>query len=88
MTIFRTEEDKKEFVRTFRKLTASGAVNEDRAIEIIIRDNPHFFHQPTEDELKKSFHTAMNSKIRELAQPTNNLQIFSFQQKPPETGTP
>jgi hypothetical protein len=64
-TIFKTGKDKKEFMRIFRKITMSGDINDDRAIEIIMRDNPHFFHQPTADELKKSFHAVMNDTIRE-----------------------
>jgi hypothetical protein len=73
MSIFRTEKDKKEFVAAFRKMTMSGAINDERAIEIIMRDNPHFFHQPTADEIKKSFHAAMNDEIRSRAQQTSRL---------------
>ncbi len=58
-------EHQKEVVRIFRKLTASGVLDSDKAITKIIRDNPHFFHQPTADELKKSFHAVMNDTIRE-----------------------
>jgi hypothetical protein len=65
--------NEKEIVRIFRKLTASGDINDDRAIEIIMRDYPHFFHQPTADEIKKSFHAAMNDEIRSRAQQTNRL---------------
>jgi hypothetical protein len=72
MTIFKTEKDKKEFVRLFREKTMSGSISDDRAIEIIMRDNPHFFHLPTADELKKSFHAAMNDEMRARAlQPTS-----------------
>ncbi len=73
MSIFRTEKDKEEFVRIFRKITMSGAITDDRAVEKIMRDYPHFFHQPTADELKKSFHAAMNDEIRSRAQQTNRL---------------
>jgi hypothetical protein len=72
MSIFNTEKDKKEFVAAFRKLTMSGVVSQDVAIEKLIRDNPHFFHQQTADEAKKSFHAAMNDEMRARAlQPTS-----------------
>jgi hypothetical protein len=73
MSIFNTEKDKKEFVAAFRKLTMSGAVSEDVAVEKLIRDNPNYFHQPTEAELKKSFHAAMNDEIRARARQSNRL---------------
>jgi hypothetical protein len=72
-SIFRTEKDKQEFVRLFRETTMSGAVSEDVAVEKLIRDNPHFFHQQTEDELKKSFNAAMNDEIRARARQSNTL---------------
>jgi hypothetical protein len=81
MSIFRTEKDKEEFMRVFRKITMSGDINDDRAIEIIMRDHPHFFHQPTADEIKKSFHAAMNDEIRARAQQTN-LPTASFEDLP------
>jgi hypothetical protein len=71
-------EYKEEVVRIFRKLTASGVVNGDKAAEIIMRDYPHFFHQPTADEIKKSFHAAMNDEIRSRAQQTNKLAAGIF----------
>ena len=67
MSIFRTEKDKKEFLRLFRETTMSGAISEDVAVEKLIRENPHFFHQQTADELKKSFNSAMNDEIRRRA---------------------
>jgi hypothetical protein len=73
MTIFKTEKDKKEFVAAFRKLTMSGAVSQDAAIEKLIRDNPNYFHQQTADEAKKSFHAAMNDEIRVRARQSNRL---------------
>ncbi len=73
MSIFNTEKDKKEFVAAFRKLTMSGVVSQDVAIEKLIRNNPHYFHLPTADELKKSFHAAMNDEIRSRARQTNRL---------------
>ena len=72
-SIFRTEKDKKEFVAAFRKLIMSGAINKDAAIEKLIRENPHFFREPTADELKKISHSAMNDQIRSRAQPTSRL---------------
>jgi hypothetical protein len=73
MNTFNSEEHKKEFVAAFRKMTMSGAINEDVAIEKLIRDNPHYFHQQTADEAKKSFHAAMNDEIRSRARQTNRL---------------
>jgi hypothetical protein len=73
MTIFKTEKDKEEFVRAFRKMTMSGVVSQDVAIEKLIRDNPNYFHQLTEAELKKSFHAAMNDEIRSRARQSNRL---------------
>jgi hypothetical protein len=60
-------------IRTiFRKLIASGALDKDKAIAKIMRDYPHFFREPTADELKKSFHAAMNDEMRARAlQPTS-----------------
>ncbi len=72
MTIFKTEKDKKEFFAAFRKMTMSGVINKDVAIEKLIRNNPNYFHQPTEDELKKISHSAMNDEMRARAlQPTS-----------------
>jgi hypothetical protein len=73
MTIFKSEKNKKEFVAAFRKLTMSGVVSQDVAIEKLIRDNPHYFHQQTADEARKSFHAAMNDEIRSRARQTNRL---------------
>jgi SpoVK/Ycf46/Vps4 family AAA+-type ATPase len=77
-TIFKSEKDKKEFLRAFKKLTMSGAVSEDVAVEKLIRDNPRLFYQPTEAELRKSSHDAMNDAIRERAQQSNKLTIDLF----------
>jgi hypothetical protein len=72
MSIFKTEKDKEEFVRLFRKMTMSGAVSEDVAVEKLIRDNQRLFHQPTADEVKRTFNDAMNSELRARAlQPTS-----------------
>ncbi len=73
MSIFKTEKDKKEFVAAFRKMTMSGAISGDVAIEKIIRDNPHFFHQPTENDLLQISHSLLNEEIRARAQQTNRL---------------
>jgi ABC-type sugar transport system ATPase subunit len=78
MSIFNTEKDKKEFVAAFRKLTMSGAVSQDVAIEKLIRNNPNYFHQQTADEAKKSFHAAMNDEMRARAQQSNRLSIDIF----------
>jgi hypothetical protein len=77
MTIFKTEKDKKEFVAAFRKMTMSGAINKDVAIAKLIRNNPHFFHQPTADELKKISHSEMNAAMRAGVQ-SNKLSIDFF----------
>jgi hypothetical protein len=76
MTIFKSEKDKEEFVRAFRKMTMSGAINKDVAIEKLIRNNPNYFHQPTEDELKKISHSAMNDEMR--ARQSNKISIDIF----------
>ncbi len=81
-------EHEKEIVRIFRKLTASGVVNGDKAAEIIMRDYPHFFHQPTADEIKKSFHAAMNDEIRARAQQTNRLAAGIFREPTDKQKTP
>jgi hypothetical protein len=66
-------ENEKEIVRIFRNLTASGVVDGDKAAEIIMRDYPHFFRQPTENEVKQTFNSVMNDAIRARAQQTNRL---------------
>jgi hypothetical protein len=78
MSIFKTEKDKEEFVRAFKKLTMSGAVTKDAAIAKLIRNNPNYFHQPSADELKKSFHAAMNSEMRARSRQSNRLSIDIF----------
>ncbi len=87
MTIFKTEKDKKEFVAAFRKMTMSGAINKDVAIEKLIRKNPNYFHQPTEDELKKISHSAMNDEMRARAQQSNGLSDDFFR-KPADKQKP
>ncbi len=88
MNTFKTEEHKKEFVAAFKKLTMSGAVSQDVAIARLIKNNPHFFHQPDEAETKKNFNAAMNQQIRSRALQQNNLQIFQFQPKTAKNDTP
>ncbi len=78
MNTFNSEEHKKEFTAAFRKLTMSGVVSQDAAIEKLIRDNPHYFHQQTADEARKSFHAAMNDEIRARARQSNKLSIDIF----------
>jgi hypothetical protein len=78
MNTFNSEEHKKEFIAAFRKLTMSGVVSQDAAIEKLIRDNPHYFHQQTADEARKSFHAAMNDEIRARARQSNKLSIDIF----------
>jgi glutamyl-tRNA reductase len=77
MTTFKSEKDKKEFVAAFKKMTMSGAVTRDQAIEKLIRKNPNYFHQPTEDELKKISHSEMNAAMRAGVQ-SNKISIDIF----------
>jgi hypothetical protein len=42
----------------------SVEINDDRAIEIILRDYPHFFRHPTANEVKRTFNDALNNEIR------------------------
>ncbi len=60
-------ENKEEVVRIFRKLVASGVLDSDKAITKILRDYPHFFHQPTEDDIAKISREELNSEIRSRA---------------------
>jgi uncharacterized membrane protein len=87
-SIFRAEKDKEEFVRLFRKMTMSGAVSEDVAVEKIIRDNRRLFRQPTADELKKNSHAAMNDAIRARARQSNKLTIDIFANAQPTDKKP
>ncbi len=75
-------EHEKEIALIFRKLTMSGAIDGDKATEIIMRDYPHFFRQPTADELKKSFNATMNDELRSRAraQQSNRLSADIFRQ--------
>ena len=57
-----------EEIRTiFRKLIASGVLDSDKAITKILRDFPHFFHQPTPDDIAKISRSELNSEIRQRA---------------------
>lgn len=72
MAIFKTDAHREEFLRAFKKLTMSGAVTRDAALEKLIRSNPHFFRVPDEDEVKRTFNDVLNSEIRSRAlQPTS-----------------
>jgi hypothetical protein len=65
-------EHEKEIRTIFRKLIASGALDSDKAITKIMRDYPHYFREPTADELKKISHSAMNDQMRaRVLQPTS-----------------
>jgi hypothetical protein len=66
-TIFKTDAHREEFVRAFKKLTMSGAVDKDRAIERLIQQNPHYFHQPTDGEIVNLSRSELNDEIRERA---------------------
>jgi endonuclease III len=60
-------EHQQEVVRIFRKLVASGVINKDAAIAKITRDFPHFFHQPTPDDIAKISREELNDEIRSRA---------------------
>jgi hypothetical protein len=66
-TIFKTDAHREEFLRAFKKLTMSGAVTKDAAIEKLIRDNPNYFHQPTADDIVKISRSELNGEIRQRA---------------------
>jgi hypothetical protein len=88
MSIFTDEKHKKEFVAAFRKLTASGAVTKDAAIEKLIRNNPNYFHQLTPDDIAKISRSEMNAEIRRRAQQPNKLTIDLFCQHPTDRQNP
>ncbi len=71
-------EHEKEIALIFRKLTASGVVNGDKAAEIIMRDYPHFFRMPDEDEVKRTFNDVLNAEIRSRARQTNKFTDSFF----------
>jgi hypothetical protein len=71
-TIIR-DEYKEEVMRIFRQLIASGVINKDAAIAKITRDFPHFFHQPTEDDIAKISRSELNDEIRSRARQSNRL---------------
>jgi hypothetical protein len=87
MTIFKSEKYKKEFIAAFRKMTMSGAVTKDRAIEKLIRNNPNYFHQPTADELKKISHSAMNDEMRARALQPTSRPTYDIFRRPAEEQT-
>jgi hypothetical protein len=68
-----------EEIRTiFRKLIASGSLDSDKAIEKIMRDYPHYFRVPDEDEVKRTFNDVLNSEIRARARQTNKFADSLF----------
>ena len=76
-TIIKPEHEK-EVVRIFRKIVASGVINKDAAITKILRDFPHYFHQPTPDDIVKISHSTMNDEMRARARQSNRLSIDIF----------
>ncbi len=78
MSIFTDEKYKKEFVAAFRKMTMSGAINKDAVIEKLIKSNPHYFHQPTPDDIVKISHSEMNAAMRAGALQTNKFADSFF----------
>jgi F420-0:gamma-glutamyl ligase-like protein len=84
-------EHQQEVVRIFRKLIASGAINKDAAITKILRDFPHYFHQPTPDDIEKISRSELNSEIRRRAGAgvqSNKLPIDFFANVPPTDKKP
>jgi hypothetical protein len=80
-SIFRTERDKKEFVRIFREKTMSGFLDKDKAIDLIIRDYPNLFRQPPTDELEKIAQPTMSDMIRAHARQSNGLSDDFFRRR-------
>jgi hypothetical protein len=72
-TIIIKPEHANEIRTIFRKLTMSGAINQDAAISKILRDYPHYFIMPTPDDIAKISRDELNSEIRRRAQQTNKL---------------
>jgi hypothetical protein len=58
---------RQEVVRIFRQLVASGVINKDAAINKILRDFPHYFIMPTEDDIAKISRDELNDSIRQRA---------------------
>jgi hypothetical protein len=71
-------EHQQEVVRIFRKIVASGAINKDAAIAKILRDFPHYFHQPSADDIVKMSRTELNDEIRQRARQTNKFADSFF----------
>jgi hypothetical protein len=71
-------EHQTEVVRIFRKLVASGVLDSDKAITKIMRDYPHFFRVPDEDEVKRTFNDVLNDEIRSRARQTNKFADSFF----------
>ena len=84
-------EHEKEVASIFRKLIASGALDSDKAITKIMRDYPHYFHQPTPDDIAKISRAELNDEIRRRAvagpQP-NKLADRIFNNVPPTDQKP
>jgi hypothetical protein len=81
-------ENQKEVVQIFRKIVASGVINKDAAITKILRDYPHFFHQPTPDDIAKISRSELNDEIRRRARQPNKLTIDLFANVPPTDKKP
>jgi hypothetical protein len=77
----------KEIRTIFRKLIASGVLDSDKAITKIMRDFPHFFRQPSENEVKQTFNDVLNSEIRSRARQSNKLSIDIFSNVQPTDKT-
>jgi ribosomal 50S subunit-associated protein YjgA (DUF615 family) len=84
-TIIKTEHQQ-EVVQIFRKLIASGVLDSDKAITKILRDYPHYFHQPSADDIVKTSRSELNDEIRQRARAgvqSNKLADRIFNNVPP-----
>ena len=88
MTIFKTDAHREEFLRALKKMTMSGAVTKDQAIETLIRDYPHLFHPPPESDIVKISQPTMNDAIRARARQSKKLPIDFFANVPPTDKKP
>ncbi len=84
-------EHQTEVVQIFRKLIASGVLDSDKAITKILRDYPHYFHQPTEADIVNLSRAELNGEIRRRAGAgvqSNRLSIDFFANVPPTDKKP
>ncbi len=80
-TIIKSEHQQ-EVVRIFRQLIASGVLDSDKAITKILRDYPHYFHQPTPDDIVKTARTSLNDEMRARALQPTSRQTYDIFRRP------